>query len=172
MAGWIGLAAVVGFIYIVFFRKSGKKKAKKKDSKWMGPAVALVILVALAGAGKSAIAGKAIPSYHGPVPAGTLDCAGLEHLWEAAGGSPSTAFLAAEVAMAESSGRQNPPSNAGMNYNGKSDIGYWQVNSGIYPSLATTDPIGNAKAAIIISKNGTDWSAWVTYKKGAEVGQC
>ena len=72
---------------------------------------------------------------------GTLDCPGLEHLWEQAGGSPSTAVLAASVAMAESSGQQAPPSNASSNYNGMTDVGYWQINAGIWPSLATTDPM-------------------------------
>jgi len=114
--------------------------------------------------------GSGASSYHGL--SGTLNCAGLEHLWEAAGGSPSTAFLAAEVAKAESGGVQDPPSNASQNSNGKTDVGYWQINSGFHPSLATTDPIGNAKAAIILSNDGKDWSSWVTYQRGLEVGQC
>jgi hypothetical protein len=103
---------------------------------------------------------------------GTLGCSGLERLWEQAGGSPSAAFTAAEVAIAESGGQQDPPSNAGSNYNGKTDVGYWQINSGIWPSLATTDPIGNAKAAVQISHDGQDWSPWVTYQTGAYQGQC
>lgn len=103
---------------------------------------------------------------------GTLDCSQLEQLWESAGGSPSEAFLAAEVAMAESTGRQYTPSNAALNSNGMTDVGYWQINSGFYPSLATTDPYGNARAAVIVSKDGTNWTPWVTYDKGAEVGQC
>ena len=37
---------------------------------------------------------------------GTLGCSGLEALWEAAGGSHAEAFMAAEIAMAESGGRQ------------------------------------------------------------------
>lgn len=108
----------------------------------------------------------------GGVPHGTLNCKQLEALWVRAGGSPSTARMAAAIAMAESSGRQDPPSNASSNYNGASDIGYWQINSGIYPGLATTDPIGNAKAAIRISHDGTNWSPWVTYQNGAETGLC
>lgn len=108
----------------------------------------------------------------GKTPHGTLNCSQLERLWEKAGGSPSTARMAAAIAMAESGGQQDPPSNASSNYNGKSDIGYWQINSGIYPGLATTNPIGNARAAIQISQDGTNWSPWVTYQNNAEAGLC
>jgi hypothetical protein len=41
-----------------------------------------------------------------PIPGGTLSCRGLEQLREKAGGSSARAFMTAEVAMAESSGRQ------------------------------------------------------------------
>lgn len=116
--------------------------------------------------------GGALLGISGGVPHGTLNCNQLEALWVKAGGSRSTARMAAAIAMAESSGRQNPPSNASSNYNGKSDIGYWQINSGIHPGLATSDPIGNARAAIRISHDGTDWSQWVTYQNGAQIGLC
>ena len=45
-------------------------------------------------------AGATVPA------AGTLSCSGLEHLWVAEGGAPGAAFMAAEIATAESSGRQ------------------------------------------------------------------
>jgi hypothetical protein len=80
--------------------------------------------------------------------------------------------MAAEIAMAESGGQQNPPSNAGSNTNGMTDVGLWQINSGYWPSLATTDPLGNAKAAVLISRDGTDFSPWVTYQTGAYQGKC
>src|SRR5690242_6155142 len=57
---------------------------------------------------------------------GTLGCSGLEQLWEQAGGSSGAAFTAAEIAKAESSGRQYA---ANYNSNGTVDRGYWQVNS-------------------------------------------
>jgi hypothetical protein len=41
-----------------------------------------------------------------PIPSGTLSCRGLEQLREKAGGSSARAFMTAEIAMAESSGRQ------------------------------------------------------------------
>ena len=96
---------------------------------------------------------------------GTLGCAGLEALWDAAGGSHAEAFMAAEIAMAESGGRQyaHSPTN---------DYGYWQINGSHGPSMATYDPMGNAKAAIAISDNGHNWRAWTTYTSGAYAGRC
>jgi LysM repeat protein len=97
---------------------------------------------------------------------GTLGCSGLEGLWEAAGGSPGEAFMAAEIAMAESGGQQYAVSPS-------DDYGYWQINMPSWgPGLATFDPIGNAKAAIQISQDGTNWSPWTTYVTGAYEGQC
>jgi LysM repeat protein len=96
---------------------------------------------------------------------GNLSCSGLEALWETAGGSPGEAFMAAEIAMAESGGRQYAlsPTN---------DYGYWQINGSHGPAEATFDPTGNAKAAIAISDNGRDWYPWTTYVTGAYRGQC
>jgi LysM repeat protein len=97
---------------------------------------------------------------------GTLGCSGLEQLWDQAGGNPADATLAAGIAMAESSGQQDASSPAG-------DVGYWQINEPIWGSaLATSDPMGNAKAAIQISNDGTNWGPWVTYQTGAYQGQC
>ena len=96
---------------------------------------------------------------------GTLGCSGLEALWEAGGGSHAEAFVAAEIAMAESGGQQYAlsPTN---------DYGYWQINGSHGPAEATFNPIGNAKAAIAISGDGTDWGAWTTYVTGAYQGRC
>ena len=96
---------------------------------------------------------------------GTLGCAGLETLWEQAGGSHAEAFTAAEIAMAESGGRQYAlsPTN---------DYGYWQINGVHGPAEATFNPLGNAKAAIAISDDGRDWDPWTTYTSGAYAGRC
>ena len=96
---------------------------------------------------------------------GNLSCSGLEALWKAAGGAPGSAFIAAEIAMAESGGRQyaHSPTN---------DFGYWQINGVHGPRMATYNPIGNAKAAIAISSNGHNWRAWTTYVTGAYHGRC
>jgi Tfp pilus assembly protein FimV len=95
---------------------------------------------------------------------GTLSCHGLEELWEEAGGSHAEAFMAAEIAMAESSGRQFATGGVG-------ERGYWQINPN-HGALSTYDPLGNAKAAVIISSNGTNWSPWTTFTSGAFHGRC
>ena len=98
------------------------------------------------------------------IPSGTLGCTGLEELWEDAGGSHAEAFIAAEIAMAESSGNQYATGTVG-------ERGYWQINPD-HGSLSTYDPLGNAKAAVIISDDGTNWTPWTTYDTGAYIGQC
>ncbi len=95
---------------------------------------------------------------------GTLGCPGLEKLWEQAGGSDAQAVTAASIAMAESSGRQYATGAAG-------ERGYWQINPN-HGSLSTYDPLGNAKAAVIISGDGTNWTPWTTYTSGAYQGRC
>jgi LysM repeat protein len=105
-------------------------------------------------------------SAHGSAGAlsGTLDCAGLEQLWDDAGGNPIYARMAAEIAMAESSGNQYALSPT-------DDFGYWQINIS-NGSLATYDAYGNARSAIILSHDGTDWYPWTTYTSGAYAGRC
>jgi LysM repeat protein len=97
-------------------------------------------------------------------PGGVYGCAALEQLWEQAGGSSAHAFMAAEIAMAESGGNANAisPTN---------DFGLWQIN-GSNGSLATLNPLQNAKSAITLSGNGTNWGAWTTYHSGAYSGKC
>jgi len=104
-------------------------------------------------------------SYQGhTVPSGHLSCRGLETLWDVAGGNPSAAFMAAEIAMAESGGNQYATGQAG-------ERGYWQIHPD-HGSLSTYDAYGNARAAIIISDDGRSWSAWTTYTQGLYVGRC
>jgi LysM repeat protein len=100
------------------------------------------------------------------VPSGTLSCSGLEELWQDAGGSEGEAVMAASIAMAESAGNQYALSPT-------DDVGYWQINYPSWgPSLATYNALGNAKAAVQISANGTNWSPWTTYTSGAYYGRC
>jgi LysM repeat protein len=96
---------------------------------------------------------------------GTLGCSGLEALWESAGGSHTEAFMAAEIAMAESGGNQYALSPT-------DDYGYWQINASHGPAMATFNAVGNAKAAIAISDDGHDWAPWTTYVDGAYAGRC
>jgi LysM repeat protein len=95
---------------------------------------------------------------------GTLGCAGLEELWEQAGGSHAEAVMAASIAMAESSGEQYATGPAG-------ERGYWQIHPD-HGALSTYNPLGNAKAAVIISDNGTNWNPWTTFITGAYHGRC
>ena len=99
---------------------------------------------------------------------GTLGCAGLERLWEQAGGSRSAAFTAAEVAMAESAGRQYA---ANTNGGASTDRGYWQINS-VHGSLSTYDAYGNARAAVLDQQQRAELAPWVTYNSGAYRGRC
>jgi LysM repeat protein len=95
---------------------------------------------------------------------GTLSCTGLEELWEEGGGSRAEAFMAAEIAMAESSGREFATGGVG-------ERGYWQINPD-HGSLSTYNPLGNAKAAVIISDDGDNWTPWTTFTSGAFRGRC
>ena len=95
---------------------------------------------------------------------GTLSCAGLEQVWEEAGGSAATAHMAAEIAKAESGGNPNAISPT-------DDFGLWQIN-GSNGSLATLNVEGNAHSAVLMSDDGRDWDAWTTYHSGAYYGKC
>jgi len=95
---------------------------------------------------------------------GTLSCPGLEELWEQAGGSQAEAVMAASIAMAESSGRQFATGAAG-------ERGYWQIHPD-HGSLSTYNPLGNAKAAVVISDDGRNWTPWTTFTSGAYRGRC
>jgi hypothetical protein len=106
------------------------------------------------------------PRYTPKPPAvyGYYNCAMLESLWRSVGGNSASAFVAAEIAMAESGGRPGAisPTN---------DFGLWQIN-GSHGALASLNPIANARAAVIISGNGSNWSPWTTYVSGAYIGRC
>jgi LysM repeat protein len=95
---------------------------------------------------------------------GSYSCSALEQEWEAAGGSAAHAFMAAEIAMAESGGNPNAISPT-------DDFGLWQIN-GSNGALATLNAFQNAKSAIILSDDGTNWGAWTTYHSGAYYGRC
>jgi hypothetical protein len=95
---------------------------------------------------------------------GTLNCHGLEALWRSAGGVRSAEVTAASIAMAESGGNQSATGPVG-------ERGYWQINTN-HGALSTYNAHGNARAAVKISGNGTDWSPWTTFVDGAYLGLC
>ena len=98
---------------------------------------------------------------------GVLSKDQLQALWTSNGGDPSTADVAAAVALAESSGR---PGVTSPNPDGGTNVGLWQldtrgVGSG-YSIAQLSDPATNARVAILGSGNGTRWGAWQTYVEG------
>lgn len=99
-----------------------------------------------------------------PGPLSYYSCASLESLWISAGGNPSDAFIAAEIATAESGG--NPDAISPTD-----DFGLWQIN-GSWGAMASLNPWTNVHSAITISNNGTNWSPWTTFTSGAYIGRC
>lgn len=90
-----------------------------------------------------------------PAVSGTYSYSALEQLWISQGGRSSAAPTAACIAEHESGGNPNAVSPT-------NDYGLWQIN-GSNGSLATLNPQGNARSAIILSDNGSNWSAWTTH---------
>jgi LysM repeat protein len=78
--------------------------------------------------------------------------------------APASADGSGKIAMAESGGNPNAISPT-------DDFGLWQIN-GSNGSLATLNPFQNAKSAITLSDNGTNWNPWTTYHSGAYSGRC
>jgi hypothetical protein len=79
----------------------------------------------------------------------------LEQLWTDNGGPSVFAPMAAAIALAESGGGADTVSCT-------NDVGLWQINPTYHPGQATFDPNGNARAAVSISNNGTNWRPWST----------
>lgn len=102
-------------------------------------------------------------STSGKASAGNYSFNQLQDLWVKAGGNAKFKVIAAAIAMAESGGKSNAVNH---NTNGSTDRGLWQINS-VHGSQSTFDPLANAKAAVAISSNGTNWRPWVTYNNGA-----
>jgi Lysozyme like domain len=74
--------------------------------------------------------------------------------------------LAAAVAMAESGGNANAVGDLMLG----GSYGLWQINIKAHPQYmvgSLFDPAYNARAAFEISKGGTDWNPWTTFRTGA-----
>lgn len=99
-----------------------------------------------------------------------MTLAQVKNTWIQAGGNPQAADMAAAVADASSG--LNPGSRY-TNPDGTESVGLWLIPANGNPP-GSTDPIANARAAVQLSKNGTDWSQWcVTWSDnncGAEGG--
>jgi hypothetical protein len=87
--------------------------------------------------------------------AGLFSPSQLGQLWLEAGGSPAAESTAECIAHFESGGNSSAISPT-------DDFGLWQINASHGPVMATLDPMGNARAAVAISDDGTDWAAWTT----------
>lgn len=99
-----------------------------------------------------------------PAPTGARLCAAVGH---AAGfridDARASLRTAVQVALAESG--CNPRARSTTN-----DFGLWQINRTYHPQYTVDqlyDPQTNANAAWSISRSGTDWSPWTTYRNGA-----
>ena len=91
----------------------------------------------------------------------------VENYWIQAGGNPQAASMAAAVADAESglnagASRTNP--------DGSSGVGLWLIPSNGTPP-GSTDPLANARAAVQLSQNGTDWTQWCSTWSDNNCGQ-
>lgn len=87
----------------------------------------------------------------------------LKNIWTRNGGDPKAAGMAAAIALGESGGNPNA---VNRNTNGSIDRGLWQINS-IHGDKSTFDVDGNAKSAIAISSNGTNWKPWTVFTSQA-----
>lgn len=79
----------------------------------------------------------------------------------------ATLRTAVQVALAESA--CNPTARSTTN-----DYGLWQINRTYHPQYSVSqlyDPQTNANAAWSISRSGTDWTPWTTYRNGAYTRQ-
>jgi len=121
---------------------------------WIG----LVALVAMAtrstrGPGASA------PSSGGRV----MTLAELRALALQAGFPAEQLDVAAAIAMAESGGNPAAIGDQGTSF------GLWQIHVPSHPEYDSTQLLAaeyNARAALAISRQGSDWTPWSTYKPG------
>jgi hypothetical protein len=77
----------------------------------------------------------------------------MERIWIKAGGDPAKALVAACIANVVSKGFPDISGDTG-------GVGLWQIRNG---GTSMTDPVANAKVAISVSKNGTNWSPWASH---------
>lgn len=93
-----------------------------------------------------------------------LSPAQIANVWVSNGGKSdkATVAIAVAVALAESGG---DPNNTNHNTDGSTDRGLWQINS-VHGAQSTYDLNANAKAAVAISGNGSNWGPWTTYTSG------
>ena len=108
-------------------------------------------------------------SGSGTTPAGSLTFDQIVQLWVNAGGDPGWANLAAAIALAESGGNSTALNNNPST--GDYSVGLWQINYYDGLSASRTAAYGSpsalqasaslqAKAAVNLSGNGSNWGPW------------
>jgi hypothetical protein len=119
------------------------------------------------------------PGTPSPTPSGSdpsphmIPAMGIAQVWKQNGGSSDTCQVAVAVALAESAG----DCHATLHNTAKDDDeivntedrGLWQLNSKFHSEVSGECAYSckcNAKETIRISKGGTDFSTWTTFKKG------
>lgn len=109
---------------------------------------------------------QTLPTQQSNAPGGmTFDQ--VENAWIQAGGSPQVASMAAAVADAESG--LNPGASR-TNPDGTTSVGLWLLPANGTPP-GSTDPIANARGAVQLSQNGTDWTQWCSTWSDNNCGQ-
>lgn len=116
---------------------------------------------------QSAPVQQAQPQVHVTGLSGTLDCAGLEALWEAANGPAYAAPMAASVAEDESGGQQYAENPSGAS-------GYWQILGQVVVFGDVFNPMDNAENAVAKWRaEGDSFSpAWTTAGMAAADPRC
>lgn len=100
----------------------------------------------------------------------------LEQLWTSAGGNPQAAPTAAAIALAESGGEPGAQGDLALQ-NGQwgPSVGLWQIRSlnsetgtgGTRDASILGNPVANARSAVAISNDGSNFTPWTTYTSGA-----
>jgi hypothetical protein len=80
----------------------------------------------------------------------------VKNIWIQAGGNPQAAAMAA--AIADASSGLNPNATF-TNPDGSVGVGLWLIDKNGMPP-GSTDPLANARAAVQLSNNGTNWKNW------------
>jgi hypothetical protein len=80
----------------------------------------------------------------------------VKNIWIQAGGNPQAAAMAAAIADASSGFNPNATF---TNPDGSVGVGLWLIDKNGMPP-GSTDPLANARAAVQLSNNGTNWKNW------------
>jgi hypothetical protein len=128
-------------------------------------------VAAVSACGGAGLHAAAPPASGGQPQSGVISPAQIAQYAAAAGFTGEDLVIAVAVALAESGGRVDAD-NTGLNRDGSTDYGLWQINSvhrasGFDPSRAFDPSYNAAWAQTVFSNAGASWTPWTTYKSGA-----